>query len=592
MAFYKQLPLSSTEPCFRLLDIQPARHLDAPLVAEAAIYDLKTPCEVEYYALSYCWGKPGRNEHLMVNQTDFPIPESLSAALRRFRALQEEQQAFGAPASWKIWVDAVCINQNDNAEKSHQVARMRDIYANAHRVLAWLGEAEEDSALALDTLRRFAVDSAKEAVAIATQLQSEAEDRRAAIQRFIQRPYFFRMWIVQELVAAKEVTLFWGSHSIDFDKACNALERMTGSGFYPFSQQTANISYVYRWRDAYHARSEKPDDEELDLRLFLDTRDRSATDPRDKIYSLFGITRDRIKKGININYKDPVRKVYSEFSKHVLITRSDLQILSAVMVRHAAASAHNLPSYVPDWTQPKYGGGFLQRYYRFKPTHLFRASGDTKPRVTVEAVVDDKGGILADAIAIEGFRLDTIARVIPIKYLLAPGRVSSTSVTQAVLSKLAADALPSPTYPHTGEPAWMAYFRALTADRTALSPRIGERYRSDNFAHFSDFDLRDPSAIPSDLPDELWEGISRDVETIVEDKDLFVTERGYIGLGHENCAAGDVVCVFLGGEVPYIVRSAPAGGHGFTFLGECYVHGVMDGEAMDGKAALEQFTLV
>ena len=118
MAFYKQLPLSSTEPCFRLLDIQPARHLDAPLVAEAAIYDLKTPCEVEYYALLYCWGKPGRNEHLMVNQTDFPIPESLSAALRRFRALQEEQQAFGAPASWKIWVDAVCINQNDNAEKS------------------------------------------------------------------------------------------------------------------------------------------------------------------------------------------------------------------------------------------------------------------------------------------------------------------------------------------------------------------------------------------------------------------------------------------------------------------------------------------
>jgi hypothetical protein len=520
---------------------------------------------------------------MTVNGGEFPIPENLSRALRRFRALQDERREFGPTASWKLWVDAVCINQDDLVEKSHQVARMRDIYANARRVLAWLGDTDEYSCLAVDTLRRFAVGSAQEAVAIASQLRDDAEERSAAIQRFIQRPYFFRMWIVQEVVAAKDVTLFWGSDSINFDDACTAMERITGSGFYPFSPQAANLSYVYRWRDAYHARGSHPDDEELDLRLFLDTRDRSASNARDKIFALAGITRKRIADGITIDYTQSVREVYSRFCRHVLTTRPDLQVLSAVMVRHAATSIHNLPSYVPDWSQPKYGGGFLQRYYRFKPTHLFRASGGEKP-----CVVLGKDG--DDSIAIDGFRFDTISRVIPIKEVLTPGRVSRTGVTQAVLSKLAEDAISTSTYPHTGEPAWMAYFRTLTADRTALSPRISERYRSDYFAQFSDVDWQHPSSIPTNLPDSFWEEISKAVETIVEDKDLFVTEKGFIGLGHETCAVSDVVCIFSGGEVPYIVR----GGQDpcFSFLGECYVHGIMDGEAISGRGAMEQFTLV
>jgi hypothetical protein len=576
MAFYLQLPLSTDRPCFRLLEIEPAPHRSDKLRAKGAIYDLKSPCDVEYDALSYCWGQPGGSEVLSINGEDFDITESLSGALRQFRTLQNDQP------TRKIWVDAVCINQRDNDERSHQVALMRDIYANSSRVFSWLGDADEHSKLALDTLRRFSTVSPKEAIKIASQLRDEAEERRAAIRRFIHLPYFFRMWIVQEVVAAKDATLYWGPHSIDFDAACTAMERITGSGFYPFSQATANLSYVWRWRDAYHGRGAGHDEEDLDLRLFLDTRDRSATDPRDKIYSLSGIARERIAAGIHIDYNHSIRKVYTDFSKHVLQTRPDLQILSAVMVRHAGSSVHELPSYVPDWTQPKYGGGFLQRYYRFKPTHLFRASGGTKPRVTV---VDD-----SDAITLAGFRVDTISRVIPIKSLLAGGRVSTTTVTEPVLDELASDAIPTPTYPYTGEPAWMAYFRTLTADRTALSPRIADGYRSDNFGTFSGFDLRNPSHIPSGLPDSFWEEISKAVETIVEDKDLFVTGRGYIGLGHEGCAAGDVVCVFLGGEVPYIVRATGEEGH--RFLGECYVHGIMDGEAMDPNVGLEQFTLL
>jgi len=480
----------------------------------------------------------------------------------------------------------VCINQRDKAEKSHQVMLMTDIYANANRVFSWIGDADEHTALAVDTLRRFSDDGGtRDASAISRELAGEMEERRAAVDSFVRRQYFFRMWIVQEVVAAKTVTLFCGPHSINFDAASTAIQRITGSGYYPFSPETVNLIYVSHWREAYHSRGSGSGDEELDLRLFLDTRDRSATDPRDKIYSLRGIAKQRIKAGIEVNYKDSTRKVYTDFTRLILRIRPDLQILSAVMIRHAGRSVHGLPSYVPDWTQPKYGGGFLQRYYRFKPTHLFRASGGTTP-VAAEAG--------RDGISIEGLRLDTISRVIDIKALLTGGGpAGSTSVTKAVLHELAADAIPSATYPFTGEPALMAYFRTLTADRTALSPRIAEAYRSVNFARFSGLDLQHPDRIPEDIPASLWDEISKAVETIIEDKDLFVTAKGYLGLGQETCAVGDVVCIFLGGEVPFLVRAEKCGdADGFKFLGECYVHGVMDGEAMRGDRPSEQFLLL
>jgi len=580
MRFYEQLPLSSDKPCFRLLQLEASDEQDDALRGSAATYDIGTRCDVEYDALSYCWGAFEEPQHITLNGEAILISKNLASALRQVR---DDQQMSGI--SRKLWVDAVCINQGDNAEKSHQVMLMTDIYANANRVLSWIGDADEHTALAFDTLRRFSDDDGTlDASVTASRLAAETEARTTAVRSFVQRQYFFRMWIVQEVVAAKTVTLFCGPHSINFDTASTAIQRMTGSGYYPFSPETANLIYVEHWRNAYHG-LESAEDEELDLRLFLDTRDRSATDPKDKIYSLRGITKKRITDGIRVNYDDPVRKVYTDFTKLMLKIRPDLQILSAVMAKHRAHSVHELPSYVPDWGQPKYGGGFLQRYYRFKPTHLFRASGETKP------VVDTEPG--SNGIRFEGVRVDTITRIIDIKSLLSRSTDKSTSVTELGLRELAADAISSTIYPFTTEPAWMAYFRTLTADRSALSPRIADSYRSANFARFSDVDLQHPDRIPAAIPASLWDEISRTVETIIEDKVMFVTAKGYLGLGQEACKVGDTVCIFLGGEVPFVVRAEHYDeADGYQFLGECYVHGIMDGEAMNENCSLEQFLLL
>ncbi|KAF2433960.1 hypothetical protein EJ08DRAFT_582897, partial [Tothia fuscella] len=90
--------------------------------------------EIDYEALSYTWGPGAIIGHVKINNTVFPVSQSLLIALQQIR---RDQETLAMPR--KLWVDAVCINQSDNAEKSHQVMLMREIYSHASRVIAWIG---------------------------------------------------------------------------------------------------------------------------------------------------------------------------------------------------------------------------------------------------------------------------------------------------------------------------------------------------------------------------------------------------------------------------------------------------------------------
>lgn len=187
------------------------------------------------------------------------------------------------------------------------------------------------------------------------------------------------MWVVQEIVLAKEATLLCGCFTMGFERLHQAIRRLTGSGFVPFSAATTNITYVGNWLTARNSSGGAEYGEDFGLRLFVDVRDRCATNPRNKLYAIRGIANPRLVAGIDVDYDKSVETVYTEFSRHVLSVRPDLLILSAVIARHRPLSRLALPSYVPDWTLPKVGGGIIQRYYRFQPESLFRAAGNSRP---------------------------------------------------------------------------------------------------------------------------------------------------------------------------------------------------------------------
>jgi hypothetical protein len=177
----------------------------------------------------------------------------------------------------------------------------------------------------------------------------------------------------------------------------------------------------------------------------------------------------------------------------------------------------------------------------------------------------------------EGIRLDTVSRIIPVMALLKAKDENSISVTETSIREMAAEIASLGTYPLTGEPFWIAFFRTLTTDRTAFSPRIDEDYRAKFLSSFIDWKLTESQKLPT----EAWAKVSKTIGQIIEYKDMFLTTQGYLGLSQEGFQVGDAVCIFLSGEVPFLLRESmsPNGGR-FHLLSECYVHGVMDGEAL------------
>ncbi|KAE8446690.1 hypothetical protein EG329_011734 [Mollisiaceae sp. DMI_Dod_QoI] len=592
MAQYENLHLSADVGSFRLLEFDSSS--DGPCSDETTIYTKMANYDChnapKYEALSYTWSSHHDElATIKLNGCSILVTKNLFEALRQLRLNQVEN----CKSESKLWVDAICISQADDAEKSQQVLLMRDIYANASRVIAWIGKPDSLSSLAFDTLERFAADDGTLVGSATYQKTLDiAEERTAAIKLLIERSYFERVWVIQELVVARRATIFCGPLSMAFDKFYLAVERMTGSGFYPLSATTKNITYLGDWRSYYLEMATPGKREERDgmlgLSLFMDARDRKATNLRDKIYSLRAIAYNDLASGIKIDYShdNSVERVYTDFTKLVLNICPDLRILSAVIGRHRANTTLLLPSWVPDWSQPKYGGGMLNRYlYRFRPGSWFRAGGPRKPRVTI---AED-----SDTLFLEGIRLDTVSRVIPIKSILM-AKDESCAVTEAILQQLAGQLGSLDNYPFTSEPFWIAFFRTLTADRTALSPRIREEYRAKFLTTSTAWKL-DHEALEQNLPANAWAEISKGIAIIIEDKDMFLTEQGYLGLGHEGFQVGDVVCVFTGGEVPFLLRECDTPrSEVCRLLSECYIHGVMDGEAMQGLQSepVERFEIV
>lgn len=143
-------PLSALEAPgrFRLVDIHPGDR-EAPLrcsISESPLIDCPS-----YEALSYAWGgnhAEAGKPSMILNEQPFPVTLELEKALRRLRR---------PDAKRTMWVDWICINQADMAERSAQVALMRDIYRGAERVIAWIGEESEDSGRAMAFLREMAM---------------------------------------------------------------------------------------------------------------------------------------------------------------------------------------------------------------------------------------------------------------------------------------------------------------------------------------------------------------------------------------------------------------------------------------------------
>ena len=144
-----------------------------------------------YDALSYVWGSEVDQQAICIDSYTLSVGANLHAALLSLRDPFIERI---------LWIDAICINQNDIEEKGRQVQSMAKIYAKASRVVVWLGETADDSDQALEAIRKaaeeqyrdFAIPALPEQHAVNSTIH---EASLQAILKLLERPWFQRIWV-------------------------------------------------------------------------------------------------------------------------------------------------------------------------------------------------------------------------------------------------------------------------------------------------------------------------------------------------------------------------------------------------------------
>ncbi len=262
-----------------------------------------------------------------------------------------------------IWVDAICINQDDPVEKSQQIAMMRDIYAKASCVFSWLGPSgHNDLDLALRTIRKLAIrvrpgcsasqlfqDYPEIGVADARRALPPFNKYWAALTNFAEAEYFERLWIFQELWAADwdETVFLCGDEHLPMSSLARYLA-WTGYSYLPHDHTIfGNLFPRFPLLTQVHDLKPGRDKAAATTRLFLDIVGRSyCKDPRDKVFALCGIFR----MDLTPDYTMPVADVYAAWASnlHQDLPLGSLIFYSGIGLYPRALETHDLPSWLPD----------------------------------------------------------------------------------------------------------------------------------------------------------------------------------------------------------------------------------------------------
>ena len=299
----------------RFLSIMPER--SAELSCELRIESLiKHP---EYVALSYHWGDQTPTRRIFLDSRATKVTASLEAALKALRA-----------SGVRIaWVDALCINQPDEYEKVYQLRQMGLIFSKAAKVVAWLGPAANDS------------DNAMQALAT----MQFSDRNRLAITYLLQRPYWDRAWVIQELARAATVEVWCGSTMLQWDVFIQGAKRW-------WSYQRIRVGdFDHPVMVLQYFRSAEADVKKGAARMLLSVAmvralDTKATLNRDKIYALLGLTRDGTDIVPTPNYEQDDATVFDTVLRHMIIAQGQLNLVFLAGVKRARGGS---PSWLPRW---------------------------------------------------------------------------------------------------------------------------------------------------------------------------------------------------------------------------------------------------
>ncbi|KAH7074281.1 heterokaryon incompatibility protein-domain-containing protein [Paraphoma chrysanthemicola] len=332
----------------RMLILDPAPSLDSqePLRGRLQVIPLGT--RDRYAALSYVWGDQSEQHELHLEGQVFMVGKNLHEALLHIRV--------GGPTDiCYTWIDAICIDQNNIPERNAQVAEMVTIYRTASWVVVWLGPGDEDTNAAMDYIKH----------------RYDRNNNRpypwAGLSNVFLRPWWSRIWVVQEVIAGDGVSVLCGEkkycvpwHDLIVTMTQAPEKELWERAKVPYPDIDKHIMIQWMYWDTHD------DEDEITLdTLLLATTAREATDPRDQIYGLLGTINDRNYHRIEVDYFNSKERVYQDAMVSLIKSRGDLDWMGYAVGHNWP----NTPSWCIDFSQKDWAERISNKH-RFSPKSL------------------------------------------------------------------------------------------------------------------------------------------------------------------------------------------------------------------------------
>ena len=473
---------------------------------------------------------------------------NLLAALERLRLPDQDRY---------LWVDAICINQSDIPERNNQVKQMHWMYQLAERVIIWLGEHSEDSRLAIHQLEMISNLDPEDCV---SQLRRMGGfDRHLPmgprfgkpIDSFFLRPWWSRVWVMQEVVWASKIIVVCGDQELSWDMLLHAHLVMRSS---EEIQRThyAGDSWSVSILDLFLHHLFQVNRTSINLEYTLPrVRIRNTTDPRDKIFAILNIIPLNKWSG-KPDYTKNVVDVFTDVVRHIIHKSQKLEILRScerikpivgrqdhLRKEYQLNPIVDLPSWAPDWStsrltaplQNEYDdddglGGDKVEYY------LTSEDANAQYELQAESRILKVKGIYYDAI----------------EYATNSILPSVADINQSAffdrLEFIVNHIFKAPECYKNGITREEAFWRTLIADRTSEGLKASSGY-AQAFFEWRKSGRGTPMA---------WPGFMSTARRSCYGRSLFFTLKGLLGLGPEEARPRDVVAVILGCSVPMLLR--------------------------------------
>lgn len=301
-------PLTKDGMEIRLLRVR--HHKDQ---IHGTIQHMRFDQRVPYEALSYCWGAPADTKPIYIDGRQVLVRVILWSFLNNLCARKHDLP---------IWLDAICINQRDLQERDSQVRIMGRIYSRAVRTIAWLGDADDDSNYALAYLKR---SQAPELFSSNARDDIQHRALQAAAQ-LMQRSYWSRLWIVQEIGLSKQVLLLCGSRDVDLHVLASALE-VTGGHDNLRPLMDIRNRFIPSVRAQIELETRKPltSSSKCLLELITAFGNRHCAEPKDIVFALrsLAIDRDRVSVEYDRSMANILLNVVNSFMNYELLRKDD-----------------------------------------------------------------------------------------------------------------------------------------------------------------------------------------------------------------------------------------------------------------------------